>query len=74
MTFTKIADDVFVVIGGSFPRCNTVVVTADEIVVIDPGCAVEDLRRFLQTQDMVLSDIDTIILNGKRCIVFEIPS
>jgi len=62
MTFTKITDDVFVVIGGSFPKCNTVVVIADELVVIDPGCAVEDLRRFLMTQDIVLSDIDTIIL------------
>ena len=63
MTFTKIAEDVFVVIGGAFPKCNTVVVTADEIVVIDPGCAVEDLRRFLLTQDMVLRDIETIILS-----------
>ena len=63
MAFSKITDDVFVVIGGSFPKCNTVVVLADEIVVIDPGCAVEDLRRFLSTQDMVLSDIDTIILS-----------
>ena len=63
MTFTKIADDVFVVIGGSFPKCNTVVVVADEIAVIDPGCAIEDLRRFLMTQDMVLSDINTIILS-----------
>ena len=63
MTFTKIADDVFVVIGGSFPKCNTVVVIADEIAVIDSGCAIEDLRRFLMTQDMVLSDINTIILS-----------
>jgi glyoxylase-like metal-dependent hydrolase (beta-lactamase superfamily II) len=63
MTFSKITDDVFVVIGGAFPKCNTVVIIADEIVVIDPGCAVEDLRRFLLAQDMVLSDIDTIILS-----------
>ena len=62
MTFSKITDDVFVVIGGSFPKCNTVVVIADELVVIDPGCPVEDLRRFLMTQDIVLNDIDTIIL------------
>ena len=63
MTFSKLTDDVFVVIGGSFPRCNTVVVLADEVVVIDPGCPIEDLRRFLMTQDMVMSDVDTIILS-----------
>jgi glyoxylase-like metal-dependent hydrolase (beta-lactamase superfamily II) len=63
MTFSKITDHVFVVIGGSFPKCNTVVILADEVVVIDPGCAVEDLRRFLFAHDMVFSDIDTIILS-----------
>jgi glyoxylase-like metal-dependent hydrolase (beta-lactamase superfamily II) len=62
MTFTQLTDDVFVIIGGSFPRCNTVVIIADELVVIDPGCAVEDLRRFLLTQDIPLSDIDTVVL------------
>jgi len=63
MTFSKLSDEVFVVIGGSFPRCNTVVVIADEVVVIDPGCAVEDLRGFLMTQDLNLRDIDTVILS-----------
>lgn len=63
MTFSKLSDGVFVVIGGSFPRCNTVVVIADEVVVIDPGCAVEDLRGFLMTQDLNLRDIDTVILS-----------
>ncbi|MFW9767800.1 MAG: MBL fold metallo-hydrolase [Candidatus Thorarchaeota archaeon] len=62
MVFTKIADSVFVVIGGSFPRCNTVVVLADEVVVIDPGCAVEDLRGFLMKQNLELRNIGTIIL------------
>ncbi|MFW9786455.1 MAG: MBL fold metallo-hydrolase [Candidatus Thorarchaeota archaeon] len=63
MTFTQLADDIFVVIGGSFPRCNTLVVVADELVVIDPGCAIEDLRRFIMSQDMEMRDIDTIILS-----------
>jgi ribonuclease/clavin/mitogillin len=63
MTFSKLSDSVYVVIGGPFPRCNTVVVIADEVLVIDPGCAVEDLRRFLMTHDLNLKDIDTIILS-----------
>jgi glyoxylase-like metal-dependent hydrolase (beta-lactamase superfamily II) len=62
MPVSQINENVFVVVGGAFPKCNTVVVIADELVVIDPGCPVEDLRRFLLTQDIVLSDIDTIIL------------
>ncbi|MFW9809308.1 MAG: MBL fold metallo-hydrolase [Candidatus Thorarchaeota archaeon] len=62
MTFSKIAECVYVVIGGSFPRCNSLVVIADEIVVIDPGCSIEDLRGFLMTQDLELRRIDTVIL------------
>jgi len=63
MTFSKIAEGVFVVIGGSFPRCNTVVIIADEVVVIDPGCSVEDLRGFLMDQNLDLRKIDTVILS-----------
>ncbi len=63
MTFSKLAEGVYVVIGGTFPRCNTIVVIADEVVVIDPGCAVEDLRKFLMIHDLNLKDIDTIILS-----------
>lgn len=63
MTFSNLTDNVFVVIGGAFPRCNTIVIIADEVVVIDPGCAVEDLRRFMMTQDLYIKDIDTIILS-----------
>ncbi|TET10252.1 MAG: MBL fold metallo-hydrolase [Candidatus Thorarchaeota archaeon] len=63
MTFYKIAEGVFVVIGGSFPKCNTVVIIADEVVVIDPGCSVEDLRGFLMAQDLDLRKIDTVILS-----------
>jgi ribonuclease/clavin/mitogillin len=63
MTFSKLAEGVYVVIGGPFPRCNTIVIIADEVVVIDPGCAVEDLRKFLMAHDLNLKDIDTIILS-----------
>ncbi|MHA3962183.1 MAG: MBL fold metallo-hydrolase [Candidatus Thorarchaeota archaeon SMTZ1-45] len=63
MSYSKLADNMYVVIGGAFPKCNTVVIIADEIVIIDPGCVVEDLRRFLMTQDIQLKDIGTIILS-----------
>ena len=63
MTFSKLTDGVFVVIGGTFPRCNSIVIIADEVVVIDPGCPVEDLRGFLMTHDLNLRDIDTVILS-----------
>ncbi|MHA2024301.1 MAG: MBL fold metallo-hydrolase [Candidatus Thorarchaeota archaeon] len=63
MAFSKLADCVYVVIGGTFPKCNTIVIIADEVVVIDPGCAVEDLRGFLMSQGLELRNIDTIILS-----------
>jgi glyoxylase-like metal-dependent hydrolase (beta-lactamase superfamily II) len=63
MAFSKLTDCVYVVIGGTFPRCNTIVIIADEVIVIDPGCAVEDLRGFLMKQGLELRNIDTIILS-----------
>ncbi|MFW9962748.1 MAG: MBL fold metallo-hydrolase [Candidatus Sifarchaeia archaeon] len=63
MNYSKLADSVYVVIGGTFPKCNTVVIISDEVVVIDPGCLVEDLRGFLMTQDLQLKDIDSIFLS-----------
>jgi len=51
------------VIGGTFPRCNTLVAIDEEIAVIDPGCNVEDLRALLQQNNLVLRDIDTVILS-----------
>lgn len=63
MTFKEIADHVYVVVGGAFPKCNTIVILADEVVVIDPGCSVEDLRKFLMTQGLELRNIGTIILS-----------
>ena len=62
MNFSKLADYVYVVIGGPFPKCNTVVIMDDDVVVIDPGCPVEDLRGLLMQHDRNLKDIDTVIL------------
>ena len=62
MNHSKLADNIYVVIGGSFPKCNTVVVIAEEVLVIDPGCAIEDIRSLLMTQDLGLKDVDTVIL------------
>jgi len=55
-------DGVYSVIGGPFPLCNTLVVLGDELTVIDPGCAIEDLRVFLHAQNRELRNIDTVIL------------
>lgn len=63
MTHIKIDEGLFLVIGGSFPRCNTLVVIDEEVVVVDPGCNVEDLRALLQQNDLTLRNIDTIILS-----------
>lgn len=63
MAFSKLTDCLYVVTGGAFPKCNTAVIIADEIVVIDPGCEVEDLRRLLMSLDLNLKDINTVILS-----------
>lgn len=63
MTHIKIDEGLFLVIGGSFPRCNTLVVIDEEVVVVDPGCNVEDLRALLQQNNLTLRNIDTIILS-----------
>ena len=62
-THYKLADDSYVIIGGAFPRCNTLVVMGDETIVVDPGCAIEELRRFLNGIDLSLNDVDTIVLS-----------
>ncbi len=63
MTHMQIGAGLHVVIGGHFPKCNTLVIIDDDVVVIDPGCGVEDLRAFLMAQHLELSDIDTVILS-----------
>jgi ribonuclease/clavin/mitogillin len=63
LSHIEIGPHVFLVIGGSFPRCNTLVVIDEEVVVVDPGCNVEDLRALLQQNNRTLRDIGTIILS-----------
>ncbi|MGY5860099.1 MAG: MBL fold metallo-hydrolase [Candidatus Thorarchaeota archaeon] len=63
MTSIEIKPGLFLVIGGPFPRCNTLVVIDEEVAVVDPGCNVEDLRALLQDNDKTLRDIDTVILS-----------
>ena len=63
MTHVELAEGLHVIIGGYFPRCNTLVILDDEVVIIDPGCGVEDLRAFLMTQNLTLNDIGTVILS-----------
>jgi len=63
LTHIEVQDGLFLVIGGSFPRCNTLVVIDEEVVVVDPGCNVEDIRTLLQQNNLSLRDINTIILS-----------
>ena len=63
MTHIKIEEGLFLIIGGSFPKCNTLVIIDEEIAVVDPGCNVEDLRALLQQNNLTLRDIDTVILS-----------
>ena len=63
MAHIEIAPGIFVVIGYSFPRCNTLVIMDEEVTVVDPGCNVEDLRALLQENDLTLRDVDTVILS-----------
>ncbi len=63
MAFVKLTDTVFVVVGAAFPKCNSIIIIADEVAVVDPGCPVEDLRAFLLSQNLQRKDIDTIILS-----------
>ncbi|RLI58227.1 MAG: hypothetical protein DRO87_05305 [Candidatus Thorarchaeota archaeon] len=63
MTAIKVTENVHLVIGGAFPRCNTLVILGSELAVVDPGCPVEELRRFLMEHQHELKDIETIILS-----------
>jgi glyoxylase-like metal-dependent hydrolase (beta-lactamase superfamily II) len=59
----EIAPDIYIVIGGSFPFCNTLVILDDELVVVDPGCSIESLRRFLSSHNKELRNARTVILS-----------
>ncbi len=63
MTQVELAEGLHVVIGGHFPKCNTLVIIDNEVVVVDPGCGIEDLRAFLMTQNLTLNDVGTVILS-----------
>ena len=63
MSFADLGNDIHVVIGGTFPYCNTIVIDSDEIAVIDPGCKFEDLRQFLVNHDRDIHDVDYVVLS-----------
>ena len=63
MTSFRISESIAIIVGGAFPRCNSLVILGDEIVVIDPGCGIEDLRRFLMQHNHSLNDVGTVILS-----------
>ncbi|MFW9800316.1 MAG: MBL fold metallo-hydrolase [Candidatus Thorarchaeota archaeon] len=63
MSYVEVSPGIYVVTGGTFPLCNTLVLISDEIVVVDPGCSTEALRRLLHHQDLELRDVDTVILS-----------
>jgi glyoxylase-like metal-dependent hydrolase (beta-lactamase superfamily II) len=63
MTHVEIAEDLYVILGGTFPKCNTIVIIDEETIVIDPGCNIEDLRAFLMSKNQSLNNIGTVILS-----------
>ncbi len=63
MSYVEVSPEIFVVIGATFPRCNSLVLISDEVVVVDPGCSTEALRRLLRDKDLELRNIDTVILS-----------
>jgi len=63
MSTVDMGNGIYVVVGGPFPKCNTLVVQSGEIVVVDPGCSVEALRSLLAKLGLELRDIDTIVLS-----------
>ncbi|MFQ5832835.1 MAG: MBL fold metallo-hydrolase [Candidatus Thorarchaeota archaeon] len=63
MSCVKLSSGIYVVTGGTFPLCNTLVLISDEVVVVDPGCSTEALRRLLHHRDLELRNVDTVILS-----------
>ncbi|MFX0055937.1 MAG: MBL fold metallo-hydrolase [Candidatus Hermodarchaeota archaeon] len=59
----EITPGIHVIIGGSFPFCNTLVIFDEELVVVDPGCSIESLRRFLSSYNRELRNVRTVILS-----------
>ncbi len=85
MKTLEIGHNAYVIIGGAFPRCNTIVLCDNSTTVIDPGCSLEDLRGFLLSKNIDLRDIKNVIIThihpdhiihaariqrlGKACII-----
>ncbi|TFG14641.1 MBL fold metallo-hydrolase [Candidatus Thorarchaeota archaeon] len=59
----QITPEIYTIIGGKFPLCNSVLVISDQVSIIDPGCRLEDLRTFLHTKNLEQNDIDNIVLS-----------
>ncbi|NWF95826.1 MAG: MBL fold metallo-hydrolase [Candidatus Thorarchaeota archaeon] len=63
MRYVDHGDGLFTVVGGAFPLCNTQVIDSGELSVIDPGCAIEDLRAFLRSRGRELRDVKNVMLS-----------
>ncbi len=63
MKYVDLGNELYVVIGGGFPLCNTLVLLSDEISVVDPGCRLDDLTAFLKSKEHELQDIDFLVLS-----------
>jgi glyoxylase-like metal-dependent hydrolase (beta-lactamase superfamily II) len=59
----EITPELYTIVGGKFPLCNSVVVISDQVSIIDPGCRLEDLRAFLRQNDLEQSDIDNVVVS-----------
>ncbi len=63
MESMNLGDGLHVVVGGEFPYCNTLVLLSNEVTVIDPGCALENLRQFLKSHSIDIHEIDNVVLS-----------
>ncbi len=64
MDSLELEDNIHIIIGGTFPKCNTLVLLSeDSVTLIDPGMAIEDLRQFLKEFNLEIRDITTVILS-----------
>jgi glyoxylase-like metal-dependent hydrolase (beta-lactamase superfamily II) len=63
MKYVDLGSGLYVVIGGSFPLCNTIVLLSDEISIVDPGCRLDDLTSFLRSMGHELQEIDFLVLS-----------
>jgi len=63
LSSVEVGHGVYVVVGGAFPKCNTLVAVSGDVVVVDPGCPIESLRALLKSLNLELRDIDTVVLS-----------